>query len=189
MVLRKPSEKPVRKACQRRWLEVRYPGGQKEGEHFNPGQHCPQGTTGMGRMGEPGMGWSLSRALGSRQMRAVLTQGCPRPESSAQRVQQGSGPSCSDCMALGSGPRAVHDGTGPTGRRAGRQDNRLPDTKIKHQKWKVRALGVLCTAERQRTDGEGQWAARGGGGGAVAFTHMFAMSSFHVRFLSQKRAL
>ena len=133
------AQEALRKACQRCWLEVRYPGGRKKGKHFNPGQRCPQGTTGMGEDGEPGTGWSLSTALGSGQMRAVLTQGCPRPESSAQRVQQGSGPSCSDCMALGSGPRAAHDRTGPTGRRAGRQDDRLPDTKIKHQKWKVRA--------------------------------------------------
>lgn len=34
-------------------MKVRCPGGQKEGEHFNPGQHCPQGTTGMGEDGGP----------------------------------------------------------------------------------------------------------------------------------------
>ena len=185
MVLRKPSEKPVRGDGWRSGIQ----GARRKGSTSTQGNAVPRRPQGWGRMGEPGTGWSLSRALGFGQMRAVLTQGCPRSESSAQRVQQGSGPSCSDCMALGSGPRAVHDGTGPTGRRAGRQDDRLPDTKIKHQKWKVRALGVLCTAERQRTDGEGQWAAQGGGGAAVAFTHTFAMSSFHVRFLSQKRAL
>lgn len=45
---------------------------------------------------------------------------------------------------------------------------------------------MLCTGS-DRGQGEGQWAAQGGA--AVAFTHTFAMSSFRVRFLSEKRAL
>ena len=118
MVLRKPSEKPVRGDGWRSGIQ----GARRKASTSTQGNAVPRGPQGWGRMGEPGTGWSLSRALGFGQMRAVLTQGCPRSESSAQHVQQGSGPSCSDCMALGSGPRAVHDGTGPIGRRAGRQE-------------------------------------------------------------------
>lgn len=69
--------------------------------------------------------------LGSGQMGAVLTQGCPDRRAVPGLASEGSGPSCSARRAWELDPEQL------TGRREGRRDDRLPDTKIKHQKWKV----------------------------------------------------
>lgn len=74
-------------------------------------------------------------------------------------------------------------GGGQEGKTTGRQ---TPKLSTKNGRLEP---GSAVHGERQRTGGggEGQWAAQGGA--AVAFAHTFAMSSFRVRFLSEKRAL
>lgn len=67
---------------------------------------------------------------GSGQMGAVLTQGCLDQRAVPSLASKGSRPSCSARRAWELDPEQL------TGRREGRRD-RLPDTKIKHQKWKV----------------------------------------------------
>lgn len=69
--------------------------------------------------------------LGSGQMGAVLTQGCLDQRAVPSLASKGSGPSCSARRAW------ELDSERLTGRREGRRDDGLPDTKIKHQKWKV----------------------------------------------------
>ena len=91
-------------------------GEGKEGELFNRGRSCPQGTTGMGGgQGNQGQGRASGRAPGSGQMGAVLTQGCPGPVGSVQSGQQGSRPSCSVHMAWELDPEQLMMEQGPQG--------------------------------------------------------------------------
>lgn len=83
------------------------------------------------RTGEPWQGGASGHGG------AVLTQGCPGPEGSAQSGQHGSRPSCSARTAWELDPEELTMEQGPQGGREGRRDDRQPDTKIKHQKWKV----------------------------------------------------
>lgn len=81
--------------------------------------------------------WSLRQGSGSGQMGAVLTQGCPAPQGRAQSGQRGSRPSHSAHRAWELDPEQLTMEQGQQGGGKERRDDRPPNTKIKHQKWKV----------------------------------------------------